>query len=154
MFVGRLIAVGVAISLCASASTSSQQIKYVVLPWRSVPTIPSRVMGDVERHGSWQPEQTDIDGLEKGLSHISGLNVMGWKSNIHIEHPEQYFRQYVGVSRKGNRQIYINAFCDDPPPTDWRSHLLVVDDGATCYWQALYDPATKTFSNLTINARA
>jgi hypothetical protein len=32
--------------------------------------------------------------------------------------------------------------------------ICTVIDGVTRYWQAVYDPVTKTFSNLTINARA
>jgi hypothetical protein len=79
---------------------------------------------------------------------------IGWSSNIRIEHPEQWLRQYIGVSPRKQRRIYINAFCDNQPPSDWRDHLYTVIDGATCYWQALYDPVPKTFSNLTINARA
>jgi hypothetical protein len=74
--------------------------------------------------------------------------------HIRIELPEQYFRQYIGVSHRKQRRIYINAFCDNQPPSDWRDHLYTDIDGATCYWQAVYDPVTKTFSNLTINARA
>ena len=119
-----------------------------------MPNIPARVMHDVDSHGSWEPSTADIDGLEEGLAHVSELKITGWSSNIHIEHPELYFRQYIGVSHRKQRRIYINAFCDDPPPSDWRDHFYTVIDGAACYWQALYDPATKTFSTLTINARA
>jgi hypothetical protein len=36
---------------------------------------------------------------------------------------------------------------------DWRDHLVVVSDGATCYWLALFGPTTKTFVTLKINAR-
>jgi hypothetical protein len=111
-------------------------------------------MHDVDSFGSWEPSTEDIDGLEANLVQVTALKITGWSSNIHIEYPERYFRQYIGVSHRKQHRIYVNAFCDDPPPPDWRTHLYVVIDGATCYWQALYDPVTKTFSNLTINARA
>ena len=128
--------------------------RFVVLPSNAALTIPARVMGDVDSHGSWEPTRDDIDGLDGRLSQISRLKITGWSSAIRIEHPERYFRQYIGVTHAGQRRIYINAFCDDPPPSDWRIHLYEVIDGATCYWQALYDPRNKKFSNLTINARA
>ena len=140
--------------LLAGADRVPQEPRYVVLPSRSVPNIPARVMHDVDSYGTWEPSTADIGGLEAGLAQVSALKITGWSSNIRIEHAERYFRQYIGVSHRKDRRIYINAFCDDPPPSDWRTHLYTVIDGATCYWQALYDPATKTFSNLTINARA
>jgi hypothetical protein len=53
--------------------------------------------------------------------------------------------QYVGVVRSGQKLIYVNAFCVAQPPPDWRDPLYVVDDGATCFWQALYDPVPRRF---------
>ena len=104
---------------------------------------------------SWTPSQTDIEGLESRLSQISRLKIRGWESTpIRIDHPEKYFRQYVGVKHNGKREIYINAFDDDPPPQDWRTRLYVVSDGDIGYWHAFYDPDTKIFSDLTINYRA
>jgi len=154
MLIRRLALIGIGVLLLASAAQAPKEPRFVVLPSHSVPIIPARVMHDVDSYGSWEPSTADIDGLEAGLAHVSELKITGWASNIHIEHPERYFRQYIGVSHRKQRRIYINAFCDDPPPTDWRDHLYTVIDGATCYWQALYDPATRTFSILTINARA
>ena len=63
-------------------------------------------------------------------------------------------RQYVGVRHHGVHRIYVNAFRDDPPPSDWKKRMYVVIDGATSYWHAFYDPETGTFSELTINPRA
>jgi hypothetical protein len=104
--------------------------------------------------GSWTPNKADIDGLESNLSQISNMKIFGWESRIRIDHPDQYYRQYVAVSVAGQKRIFVNAFCDEKPPIDWRDRLVVVIDGATCYWQVLYNPATKQFSNLRINARA
>jgi hypothetical protein len=73
---------------------------------------------------------------------ISRLKIKGWESTaIRIEHPDKYYRQYIGVTHGGKRRICINAFCVDPPPSDWRRRLYVVSDGATCFWQAFYDPS-------------
>jgi hypothetical protein len=84
----------------------------------------------------------------------SQFQIYGWDLRIHIEHPEQYFRQYIAVKVSGQNRIFVNSFCDETPPSDWHDKLYVVTDGATCFWQALYDPATKLFSNLRIDARA
>jgi hypothetical protein len=75
-------------------------------------------------------------------------------SNIHIEHPERYFRQYAGVIRKSRKLIYVNAFCSDTLISYWRQQFVMISDGGTCCWQAFYDPATMTFSALRINGVA
>lgn len=127
----------------------------VVLSSHSQSSFPPILLWDKGSYASWTPSQTDLDNLESKLSQISELKIRGWEStNIHIQHPEKYFRQYVGVRHRGKREIYINAFCDDPPPSDWRKRFYVVIDGAMGYWHAFYDPDSKTFSELTINSRA
>ena len=77
---------------------------------------------------------------------------VGWGFEIHINHPER-FRQYVPVRRAGQPLLYLNAFCDEQPPNSWRKRLVIVSDGATCYWQAFYDPKRKSYSTLAINGR-
>lgn len=120
--------------------------RYAVLPMQAAKPIGF--------HGTWKPTLEDVAGAEASLAQVSGMTPIGWPSVIHVDHPESYFRQYLPV-RQGNRKlIYVNAFCDQRPPIDWRTRLFVVIDGATCYWQALYDPSTKMYSHLTINARA
>jgi hypothetical protein len=100
------------------------------------------------------PSQADLDGLEASLPIISKMKILGWGSNIHIDHPEQYYRQYVAILVSGKRMIFVNAFRDAQEYPDWHDRLVIVIDGDIGYWQVLYDPATKQFSNLRINARA
>jgi hypothetical protein len=135
------------------ALTAQGQQRYALLPGRAASTVPAHNLGEIFSWRTWRPTEADIAGLEASLSEISDLKVENWNSSIHIDHPERYFRQYVTVVRAGKKEIYINAFCDYPP-RDWATHLHVVLDGGTCYWQALYDPATKRFSHLTANGRA
>jgi hypothetical protein len=127
--------------------------RYVLLPSREVESIPTRKHDEVFKKTGWKPTATDIASLERSLPQITALQSDGWNTKVRIDHPEKYFRQYVAVSLAGTNLIYVNAFCEYPPPPSWRDQLYWVDDGATCYWQALYDPANKTFSHLTINDR-
>lgn len=72
--------------------------------------------------------------------------------NLHIRKPREYFRQYIGITRNGRKQIYVNAFCRDvPPPPSWRDRLVVADDGGACFWHAIYDLGTGRFLSLAIN---
>jgi hypothetical protein len=142
--------------LSASSLAEAPNVsRFVVLPSHSQASIPPVLLWDKGSYGSWTPSRTEIEGLEAKLPAIAEMKIRGYESTpIRIEHPDKYFRQYVGVRHGGKRQIYINAFIDDPPPSDWQRRLYVVIDGATSYWHAFYDPDTQTFSDLTINSRA
>jgi hypothetical protein len=91
--------------------------------------------------------------MESRLSRVSRL---GSKSGIigeQIEHPEKYYRQYVGIVVKDRRLIYINAFCDEQPPSGWRERVVDVCDGG-CSWGAVYDVTTGDFADLEMNGIA
>jgi hypothetical protein len=151
----RLILICTVLLSTLSLAQSGDVQHYVILPPHSQASIPPILLWDKGSYASWTPSRADIEGLEAQLHRVAEMKIKGWESTpIRIEHPEKYFRQYVGVRHGGKRQIYINAFYDDPPPSDWQKRLFVVIDGATGYWHAFYDPDTKAFSDLTINGRA
>jgi len=129
------------------ATAPLARVRYVMLPARAID-------GVVGHQGTWAPTKGETADLEASVGQISLLPIEGWPTKLHIEHPENYYRQYVPIIRDGHRLVYVNAFCDDPPPRNWRTKLVVFIDGATCCWQAFYDPATKKYSRLRINARA
>jgi hypothetical protein len=106
--------------------------------------------GIVESQGTWNPSAADIAKAENSIAQIAMLP--GNYTQVHIDHPDTYFRQYVPIQQAGRRLLYVNAFCE--APSYWRTQLVIVMDGGTCYWQALYDPATNKYSSLTINGRA
>jgi len=94
--------------------------------------------------GSWQPSKADIDGLEASLPQLVGLKA---DERRRIEHPERYFRQYLGIIRDGKKLIYVNAPCQIADARYWREHLVSVFDGGSCYWQAYLRSGHKTISN-------
>jgi len=104
--------------------------------------------------GHWNPEKSDIEALESSLDQVTALESKAWGSRFHVEHPEKYYRQYVGVALDYRKFVFVDAFCDLKGLDYWQQHLVIVSDGATCFWQALYDPATGKFTYLQINGRA
>ena len=104
--------------------------------------------------GGWQPTQSQIETLEANLPHVSDLRSFGAPKGETIDHPEQYYRQYLAVIRAGQNLIYVNALCHVQYISDWRDHIAIVMDGGHCFWQAWYDPATEKFLTLYINGRA
>jgi hypothetical protein len=122
---------------------AQQDVKFVVLSVK----LPR---GIVPTQGSWSPSTNDVAKAEGSISQIASLKAN--YASPHIDHPEQYFRQYVPIRQRGRNLFYINAFCD--APNYWRTQVVIVTDGGDYYWQALYDPATDRYSDLTINGRA
>lgn len=110
----------------------------------------------IAKGGTWQPSTADIYRVEANLPQVSGLKAENWPgdSDILIDHPEWYFRQYLGVIEKGKKLIYVNAFCYDAPVSSWHEKLVIILDGGTCCWQAFYDPTTNKFTSLRINGIA
>jgi hypothetical protein len=133
------------LSILVLGAQAQQEANFVVLSASAASSITAK-------QGTWKPIKIDINGAEANISQIASMKAENWPPAIHIDNPERYFRQYVPIRRKGRKLLYVNAFCD--APSYWRTKLVIVADGATCYWQALYDPATEMYSHLTINARA
>ena len=103
---------------------------------------------------SWEPAVGDVENLEANLFQISALDETAPGSTRHIDEPDRYFRQYLGIVQSGKKWIFINAFCWTDNSDESRKHLDVVYDGGKCFWQAWYDPDTQKFSSLIINGVA
>ncbi len=116
--------------------------------------LPAGAAVEITKGGTWQPTAAEIGGLEFSLPLVPYLTTENRpaSSGIRIDHPEQYFRQYVAVVGKSKKLIYVNAFCDQIP--NWRQGFVNIMDGGTCCWQALYDPNTYTFLTMWINGVA
>ncbi len=64
-------------------------------------------------------------------------------------------RQYVPViNSEGQKEIWINFFCDDWGSENWKSELMEVDDGGNCYFNLKVNLETMTYSELYINGYA
>jgi hypothetical protein len=143
--IAKLPAQGSVPSNAMRASDGQPLTRFVILP--------AGAGMRIANGGTWRPTKADIDGLEANLKQVSSLKA---ETSVHtaIDHPEQYFRQYLPIIREGEKLIYINAFCDQFPESRWRQRLVVIFDGGSCFWQALYDPIASKFSHLRINGEA
>ena len=106
--------------------------------------------------GTWSPNQADIDLAESRLSQVHELSIRSKMEYRIIEHPEQYFRQYIGIVQSNRKRIYLSAFCGmengvQVPPSYWHEKLFEIEDGGSCVWQALFDVETRTFIELRVN---
>ena len=68
---------------------------------------------------------------------------------------EGYYRQYMAVlNERGEKEVWINFFCDVWGSTNWRSDILIVDDGGNCYFNLKVNLAKGTYYDLRINGYA
>ena len=151
----NFIGVGFLIVLLTGAQAQQEQ-RFVLLPPSQANSLAEKYerKGPDRIDGTWQPTTSQIQALEANLSRISDLRSYDAPNGEQIEYPDRYFRQYVAVIRAGERLIYINALCDVRNIPQWRNQLVSVYDGGNCFWQAWYDPATGSFSELAVNGRA
>jgi len=130
--------------------------RYVVLPHVEAKWIVGYRLGptEVPISGTWDIQQDDIGAIEASLQQISGMS-RDYPPDKRIEHPEQYFRQYLGVVGGQRKLIYVNAVCGFPklgrPPKDWRKHFFTIIDGGGCFWQAMYDVKAREFVDFNVN---
>jgi hypothetical protein len=155
MPIHRANVAGYAILLLVVASYGQDKKPSVVLPKgavRDLVKLCSRP-GPPKFGATWQPTETDVRAMESRLSRVSQLQARGVPSvqSARIEHPDQYFRQYVGIVVDKRKLIYINAFCGMVSRDNWREHSVDVCDGGGCFWGVVYDTTTREFSDLEIN---
>jgi hypothetical protein len=106
--------------------------------------------------GTWTPTKTDVNAMEAQIEKISKLQIQGDKGT-QIDHPDQYYRQYVGIILRKQKLIYINAICEQTLQSDphigkfWKTHVLIVCDDGKCGWGVIYDTATGVFSDLQVD---
>jgi hypothetical protein len=105
----------------------------------------------VNRDGFWTPSAEDILKLEERLAaYLSQNSIYFFQQPPVWERLDEYYRQYIGLTRGGKKIIYGNFFCD-PMGLDWQETFVAVEDGGDCYFQVEYDVEGRFFIKLMVN---
>ena len=68
---------------------------------------------------------------------------------------DDFKRQFVPViNEEGQKEVWINFFCDDWGNENWKTDIMIVQDGGNCYFNIKVNLETKTYSELRINGYA
>ena len=68
---------------------------------------------------------------------------------------ERYKRQYVpAINSNGQKEVWINFFCEDWNNSNWKSEIVFVLDGGNCFFNLKVNLETLTYSELFINGYA
>ena len=113
---------------------------------------PDQWAGHPEPEGAlFQASEDEVAAAEKALAAELAASSDPRAAEI-LGRLGDYMRQYIGVERDGSRLLYVNAFCEDAG-RDPKTQVVSVDDGGTCFWQALIG-TDGTVLELRINGEA
>ena len=66
-----------------------------------------------------------------------------------------YKKQLIVVTnKKGEKEVWVNCFCDTWGSDKWKTEIMLVDDGGNCYFNFKINLETKKFYDLGVNGVA
>jgi hypothetical protein len=66
-----------------------------------------------------------------------------------------YRKQLIAVTnKKGEKEVWVNCFCHTWDNSNWKTNILLVDDGGNCYFNFKINLATRKFYDLGVNGEA
>ena len=84
---------------------------------------------------------------------VSDYNVKPQRGSA-IENLAKYKFQFVALlSPKAEKEVWVNAFCDDFG-RDWRTEILMVNDGGSCYFNFYVNLTRQTYDRFDVNGEA
>ncbi|MTI19633.1 hypothetical protein E1176_01225 [Fulvivirga sp. RKSG066] len=108
----------------------------------------------------WMVTDTEVVLLEQNFRKLTRLKSSGCcYSGVKIKSLRKFGYQYIGVTIKGKRYIYINAFHIDKNSFEqwyknWETEPIVFCDGGDYFWGVLFDLKSEKFKDLNINGIA
>lgn len=60
----------------------------------------------------------------------------------------------VVINKKGEREVWVNCFCDTWGSDKWKTEIMHVADGGNCYFSFKINLETKRFYDLSVNGVA
>lgn len=109
-------------------------------------------------HQPWKPANKDYEMVQLVLDSAIANGCFEFLKNPKKENMQRlYYRQYIPyINKNGEHIIEINAFCssDNFKYDDWRSYIITVEDGGSCYWQIKINTDTQTYFEYRVNGEA
>jgi len=79
----------------------------------------------------------------------------GFKEKDFVISLSRYYRQYVVVfNAKGEKEVWVNCFCENWSVDYWRKELVMVKDGGNCFFNLRINLTRGIFSDFGVNGEA
>jgi hypothetical protein len=74
---------------------------------------------------------------------------------LEIMNPELYHFQYMAmINEHGEKEVWVNAFCELFFQIDWKKNIVMVDDGGNCYFNFRINLKTGKYAHFGVNGEA
>jgi len=75
--------------------------------------------------------------------------------NDYVIDLKRYYRQYIVVyNRKGEKEVWVNCFCNIRSLANWRKKAVIVMGGGNCFFNVRINLTRKSFSDFMVNGLA
>lgn len=100
--------------------------------------------------------QDELNGIDSFLvACISDYNHSLKKDNVagSIDLKKyNYHKQLVAVTnKKGEKEVWVNCFCDSLCCGNWKTNIIMVEDGGNCYFNFKINLTARKFYALIVN---
>ena len=68
---------------------------------------------------------------------------------------KRYYRQYIVVyNKRGEKEVWVNCFCNIQSLDNWREKAVIVMGGGNCFFNVRINLTRKSFSDFMVNGLA
>ena len=102
----------------------------------------------------------EIDQIENIMDKEIAKTNKEYKKSQHtkfnyVGNPRKYYKQVISViNEKGEKVVWVNCLCTVSNEPDWKTRLIGVLDGGSCYFNCKINLTTNKFYDLIINGVA
>lgn len=95
----------------------------------------------------------DIYEIEKIIKkEVDKYNKNSFHQYFFINNPNKYYKQFIAViNSNGEKEVWVNCLCSIQNEPDWKSRIIAVEDGGSCYFQLKINLAEKIVYDFGVN---
>jgi hypothetical protein len=80
---------------------------------------------------------------------------LGFRLKDFVIDLKRYYRQYIVVKNaNGEKEVWVNCFCNIQNMEYWKKQVVFVDDGGNCFFNVRINLTKETFADFIVNGVA
>jgi hypothetical protein len=91
--------------------------------------------------------------IDKKVSEVNDeVKATGHFKSEYIKNPQKFYKQFIAViNSKGEKEVWVNCCCTIYNRSDWKTQILLVLDGGSCFFNLKINLSSNTVYDLMIN---